>query len=304
MEHYNEMLSAAHEFGLDTDHLVCEQKWQRVRTVSKPKCKNGSYYIFPGEKAMIMWDWQHNITKTWRPQGYSFTRQDKIELNLVREAEKAKRIKNQQKAIRRCNSIWRQSTSPNNHSYISRKKIRPYIGRVDRFDNFLIPICSLDGMLMSLQFISPEGNKRFKSDAPLKGHAALIGDFHNASVVLICEGYATGCSLHEASGMPVVVAFNAGNLAIVSKAIAKSHPKNRLVICADNDHQTQKKTGVNVGLDKARLVSEQLNATLIWPQFQPDNHGSDFNDVHCQFGLDALLKMLSPVLSGGQYNEL
>ena len=152
MEYYNEMLSAAREFGFDINHLECRAKWQRAKTTSKPNCKNGSYYIFPDEKAMILWDWQHNITKTWRPQGYSFLRQDKVELNLIREAEKAKRIKNQHKAIQRCKSIWRQTSAANNHSYILRKKIKPYIGRVDRFDNLLIPICSIEGKLMSLQF--------------------------------------------------------------------------------------------------------------------------------------------------------
>ncbi len=189
MENYNEMLAEAREFGLDINHLVDEQKWQRVRTFSKPKNKNGSYYIFPGGKAMIMWDWQLNITKTWRPKGYSFTRQDKVELNLIREAEKAKRIKNQQKAIRRCKSIWRQSSSSaSNHPYIIKKRIKPYIARVDHFNNLLISSCSISGELKSLQFISPEGNKHFKSEAPLKGHAAQIGGFHNTSVVLICEG--------------------------------------------------------------------------------------------------------------------
>ena len=99
--------------------------------------------------------------------------------------------------------------------------------------------------------------------------------------------------------MPVVVAFNASNLAVVSKAIAKAYPKNRLVICADNDHKTQKKTGVNIGLDKACLVSEQLNIALIWPQFQTDNNGSDFNDIHCQYGLPELTNMLMSAIKGG-----
>lgn len=301
MEHYNEMLAAAREFGLDIDHLDGDSKWQRARTFSKPKKKNGSLYIFPGAKAMILHDWQLNITKTWRPQGYSFTHQDKVELNLIREAEKTKRIKNQQKAIRRCKSIWRQSSSSaSNHPYIIKKGIKPYIARVDHFNNLLISGCSIGGELKLLQFISTEGDKRFKSDAPLKGHAALIGDFHNASVVLICEGYATGCSLHEATGQPVVVAFNAGNLTVVSKAMAKVHPTTKLVICADNDHQTERKTGVNVGLDKARMVAEQLNVMLLWPEFHPDNDGSDFNDIHCQQGLDALTNMLMPAINGGR----
>jgi len=185
------------------------------------------------------------------------------------------------------------------HPYVTKKQINPYCARIDQHSNLVVPILDNVGELVNLQFIDAEGNKRFKAGAKLKGCALMLGSLSNQTTLLICEGYATGCSLHEASGMPVVVAFNAGNLAIVSKAIAKSHQKNRLVICADNDHQTQNKTGVNVGLDKARLVSEQLNAALIWPQFQPDNTGSDFNDIHCQYGLIALTNMLMPAINGG-----
>ena len=153
---------------------------------------------------------------------------------------------------------------------------------------------------MSLQFISSDGQKRFKRGASLKGNASLIGDFDNPDTLLICEGYATGCSLHEATQLTVVVAFNAGNLAVVSKAMAKAHPTIKLVICADNDHQGQRKTGVNVGLDKARMVADQLNVMLLWPEFHPDNDGSDFNDIHCQQGLDALTNMLMPAINGGR----
>jgi len=300
MEHYNEMLTAAREFGLDVDHLSTESHWQRVKTLSKPKSKNGAYYIFPGAKAMILWDWQRNITKTWRPQGYSFTRQDKVDLNLAREAQKAKRIKSQRKAISRCKSIWRQSSSANNHPYIIRKGIEPYIARVDQFDNLLIPLCSLDGKLMSLQFIPIKGKKRFKSGGIVSGHAAMMGSFNNASTLLVCEGYATGCSLHEATHLPVAVVFTANNLEIVSKALSLAHPNVKLVICADNDHQTKRKTGVNVGLDKAYMVATKLNVMLLWPEFEPENDGSDFNDIHCQQGLDALTNMLMPAINGGR----
>jgi putative DNA primase/helicase len=52
------------------------------------------------------------------------------------------------------------------------------------------------------------------------------------------EGWATGATLHEATGLPVVVAFNAGNLLLVAKLIRREYPAARLVICADNDWKT------------------------------------------------------------------
>jgi len=298
MNNHNMMLSAMHEFGLTPTHLIDDGKIHRFGTITKPKSCNGWSFVCANFKYAIFGDWSTGIRKTWRPQGYRFTRQDKVELNLARAAEKAMRIKNHRKAICRCKSIWRQSTSANNHSYILRKGIKPYIARVDRFDKLLVPVCSLEGELMSLQFISSDGQKLFKSGASLRGNAALIGDVDNQSIFLICEGYATGCSIHEATGLPVVVAFNADNLVSVSKSLSLAHPNAKLIICADNDHQTQRQTGVNVGLDKASAVAKQINATLLWPQFEADNHGSDFNDIHCQQGLSALTKILMPVING------
>lgn len=299
MEHYNEMLAAAREFGFDIDHLDYGSKWQRAKTVNKPKCQNGSYYIFPDEKAMILWDWQRNISKTWRPQGYSFTRRDKIELNLVREAEKAKRIKNREKAIRRCISIWRQSSSANNHSYIIRKGINPYCARIDQHSNLVVPILDSDGELVNLQFIDADGNKRYKAGAKLKGCALMLGSLSNQTTLLVCEGYATGCSLHEASGVPVVVAFNAGNLLDVCTSIKRNHPMLKIIICADNDHQTESETGHNTGIEKATLVARKFNSHIVWPNFDNKSCGTDFNDVHCQLGLGGLRIMLSPVFAGG-----
>ena len=39
-----------------------------------------------------------------------------------------------------------------------------------------------------------------------------IGDMRQPGPVLIAEGYATAATLHEMTGMPAIVAFNAGNL--------------------------------------------------------------------------------------------
>ena len=43
-------------------------------------------------------------------------------------------------------------------------------------------------------------------------------------LILIAEGYATAASLHQATGHPVAVAFDAGSLAPVSAALRKLIP--------------------------------------------------------------------------------
>jgi hypothetical protein len=64
------------------------------------------------------------------------------------------------------------------------------------------------------------------------------GDPAGAAVLLVAEGYATGASLHQATGRPVAVAFDAGNLAPVAKALHQAHPAALIVVCGDDDLQT------------------------------------------------------------------
>jgi putative DNA primase/helicase len=98
-----------------------------------------------------------------------------------------------------------------------------------------------------LQFIEPDGTKRFKADGKIKGSYHSFGG-KPVHTLLICEGYATGASLHQATGYPVAVAFNAGNMEAVAVALrAKLGAAIKIIICADNDKKTESKTGINTG---------------------------------------------------------
>ena len=133
----------------------------------------------------------------------------------------------------------------------------------------------------------------------MKGGALLLGSLTAQTTALVCEGYATGCSLHEATGLPTIVAFNAGNLMEVCKLYKATSPWAMLVVCLDNDHQSERKNGRNIGLEIGKEVATKLNLKTIWPNFEHDDAGSDFNDIHCQFGLERLRVMLLSVLAGG-----
>ena len=56
-----------------------------------------------------------------------------------------------------------------------------------------------------------------------------------APVLLLGEGYATCATLHEATGLPVAVCFDAGNLVHVAKALRQLHPAALLLVCGDDD---------------------------------------------------------------------
>ena len=79
-------------------------------------------------------------------------------------------------------------------------------------------------------------------------------------------------SLHLATGWRVVVAFNAGNLVSVAKAIRAKYPEAEIVIGADNDRWTMVRgKSVNVGIEAAKKAADAINARVSWPVFGADD---------------------------------
>jgi putative DNA primase/helicase len=138
-----------------------------------------------------------------------------------------------------------------------------------------------------VQFIQPDGSKRFKTGGAVAGcYCALGGKPGPDAPLLICEGWATACSLHEATGYPVAAAMNAGNLLAVAQAMRAKLPDATMVVCADDDN----KSDGNPGLTKAREAANAIGAGLAVPDFgaeRPED-ATDFNDLHVMRGTNAV----------------
>jgi putative DNA primase/helicase len=107
-----------------------------------------------------------------------------------------------------------------------------------------------------------------------------------AGVLIVCEGFATGASSHEATGDAVAVAFDAGNLEPVAVALRVKYPSLKIIIAADDDHLTDG----NPGMTKARAAALAVGGLLAVPSFpagRPDK-ATDFNDLHQLAGADAV----------------
>ena len=87
----------------------------------------------------------------------------------------------------------------------------------------LIPVLDESGALQSLQRIYPDGSKRFLVGGKIQGgHFVIRGQ--QEKPIAICEGLATGASIHQATGWTVYVAFSANNLqAVTLSARRKMH---------------------------------------------------------------------------------
>lgn len=129
--------------------------------------------------------------------------------------------------------IWqRAQPETGEHRYLRDKGVNAYGIRSDG-ERLIVPMHDTAGTLHSVQYIDPRGDKRYLSGGRVSGCYHAIGKPNR--VLCVCEGYATGASIHEATGHAVAVAFDAGNLKPVAQSLRTKYPDLRLVICADND---------------------------------------------------------------------
>ena len=209
-------------------------------------------------------------------------------------------------------ALWAIASDDGASPYLTRKGVQPYGVRFTADGWLLVPVRDGAGQLWNLQRIAPVvpagggPDKLFLRGGRKSGLWHLVGDVAtNApgrAVLLVCEGYATAASLHEATGYPVAVAFDAGNLAIVAKALCKLYPGALLVLCGDDDVQTAARTGNNPGRDKATAAARAVRGLAVFPAPLPDD-GSDFNDLHQAAGLAAVRVAVQGAIDAHQVNQ-
>jgi len=192
-------------------------------------------------------------------------------IHREREAEK---LRIWAKASTDALKIWNAAMpASKSHPYAVRKEITVN-GLREWRGQLIVPVYGPDG-LRGLQFIPPElgAKKKFLTGTRVGGSFLLIGDvLPDSRGILVCEGVATGKTLHSETNYPVYTAFSASNLADVSQFVRVQYPRARIVIGADNDWQTPG----NPGLTKAREAAALVHGSVVFPPPLPGC--SDFND--------------------------
>lgn len=193
-----------------------------------------------------------------------------------RQYEKERRAKQAQVAAK-CRDEWPMLLPAEpNHPYLVAKQVLAH--NLRQKDNALVVPLSDDDRLVNFQTILPDGAKRFRSGGRITGCYHPIGTITPDDPLLICEGWATGAALHEATGYAVACSMNAGNLLPVCGAFRRRYPAQKIVVTADNDHRNPAKGLPNTGLDKGQEAARLIGAGLIWPNFNEGDEGTDYND--------------------------
>lgn len=187
------------------------------------------------------------------------------------------------------------------HPYLVRKGVPAY-GLRQEGNRLLVPLYH-QGQLVNLERIAPNGDKRGMKDGRKKGAYSLIGRLTaDSQRVYVCEGWATGASLHRATDAPVVCAMTAANLALVASEIrAKFGPGIEIVIAADEDRDQE----ANPGRREALKAAEKARGIALFPAKPdglPDAAKWDFNDLDAALG-DQGVSLLEHAISEGRDPE-
>jgi putative DNA primase/helicase len=265
----NAFEDAMRDYGLIPERPKADGVWHNVATTQdKGKQQKGAYILnlsgapsgyirnFIGREGSWRYDGvklsaEQRAALDARARDRAVAREREIEREHLAIAEKTERI-----------FTDLPETDASQQGYLISKKVGAYGVRVARIgehdvpgllnlDSFrggketllIIPARDVDGKLWTVQAIPEKaaGQKLFASGARKKGTFHIIGAdsvaaLRACSAVLFVEGYATGASLFESTGLPVVVAFDASNLVEVAKQLRRLlHKAQPKIICGDND---------------------------------------------------------------------
>jgi putative DNA primase/helicase len=240
-------------------------------------------------------DWRSGQTFTWCSKAEtSLSQKEKAEYR--RRIETQRKIRDQERAKQHKNAAmvakkrW-DAADPEtgDHPYLKKKSVQSHHLRREG-DLLLIPMKDADSMV-SLQTIDPDGNKLFLTGGRKKGCCFFI---KGNDTFYICEGYATGATIHKATGGTVVVAFDAGNLLPVAESLRAKHKDARIILCGDDDQWK----ATNAGIEKGRAAASKIGALFVSPRFHDlTTKPTDFNDLANLEGIEAVKRQLQPDIS-------
>lgn len=239
--------------------------------------------------------WKTGVSDMWSLNDYrEYTPQEKSE--YARQMAEAKRERNKAQALARKKArkiavkLWSEAKPANrDHRYLKNKGIEPHFARTDGY-KLLISLRCTSGILHSIQYIYPNGEKRFLQGSAKTGHFFGVG--LPKEKIIIAEGFSTMASIREALGYDsrMVAALDAGNLLPVAIAHRKKFPDTEIIIAADNDQWTDG----NPGLTKATEAARAVNGRVVIPEFiNTESNPTDFNDLATLEGLDRVKTLIN-----------
>ncbi|KWA45812.1 hypothetical protein WL27_05380 [Burkholderia multivorans] len=325
-----------HEIDVSPADIVPDGRFHRIHVEGDRKgVKNGWYVLHldgrPSGAFGCNRRYGNTVKFTWsaeksaKPLTPAERRAFREEMNRKRREREAAEQAQRDAARAAANRLWEAAQDATDHPYLKRKGIRSHGLRVGVWEKvnadgevriisknaLLVPIRDAKKQIHSLQAIFPNDKNALGRDKDYLSHGEKRGMFYafgqpllheGRKVILICEGYATGASLHECTGHAVIVAFDAPNLLAVAQVIRGRFPDAVIVLCADNDQWTVRPVE-NPGVTRAREAAAAIGGLVAIPPFDAalgtvgEKGGpTDFNDLHLRDGMDAVRAVIEAAL--------
>ena len=332
---YDDVVDQMTAFGLQVDHL---QVGRMIRCkVEGDREKRGWYILHElvmdgGDVLLVgsygVWRGSDNHAQKveLRKRELSQEQRDSLRRRLAEDRKRADRARKAEaeRAAVLAAKTWAKCATSGESEYLVRKGVGAHGVRFSPSGAMVIPLTDATGKIHGLEIIrgkQPAGSRKLDKEfwpagLAKKGHFHLLGGMPT-SILLVAEGYATAATLHEATGLPVAVAFDAGNLAPVCAALHKRYKRARLLVCADDDafgKCVECKAPVtvadgadcpacgkphgrsNAGVTAASAAAMEVGGAIALPVFsdeadraaafhQRGHKFTDYNDLHTREGL-------------------
>ena len=280
--------------GVEFKSVPSDGRFHCADLVNDHRGRNdGRIKVFPDRQGGIVWNHKSGLKQMFFLNSGLAESLPAEELARIKDEQKRRKAEQAAQLLRagkRAGAIWSAALpAPVDHLYLVRKQVKPYGLRVGCWrrvikttdgkhktllveNALLLPLFNGAGTLCSLQAIFPETHPMLERDKDFLPCGGLAGLFWwigpRSEKVLICEGYATGATLHDESGYRVYLAFSANNLLAVGRIVREKLPDAEIVFCADNDSAAG-----NPGLTKATEAAALVGGRVAVPPIF-----GDFND--------------------------
>jgi P4 family phage/plasmid primase-like protien len=273
-------------------------RFTRFPTSEKQTDDAGWCRLYPDGTGAVFGDFRSGTSYLWQqrdPNAPPPTDEERqaarVKADAARHKAVAERAAEQAKAKQTASRLWAESVALQaTHPYVARKGIAPFGARQSTTGDLMLPVYGPDDELHSLQFIDDAGEKRSLWKGKMKSGRLMLGDAKDGSPLILCEGWATGCSVHQATGHPTAICFSGRNLATVAESLRLRYPNSRLVVAGDLDS-----TGAGAKFADAALAVAS-NSTAVYPSFADGRDHGDFNDLHQDDGIDAVNRRISAAI--------
>ena len=149
----------------------------------------------------------------------------------------------QKRAARHADHIWRKLADDGESDYLKRKGLPGIAGaRYSPKGALVVPMLDRANQVVGLQIIHAQKNPKTGTDKEFfpkgcakKGSYFVIGMPAPGAVCLVAEGLATAHSLNLATGLPVIVGWDANSLTPAVKSATARYKGIKLLFCADDD---------------------------------------------------------------------